>query len=286
MRTHTRAAVLLTCLGCTLPVCSPAIASPTPLIPRFELSATNGYTFVVEKLGRRVKVRAERDTSGQLERMEIGEYEVLADAGVPKNDIDARFGGLGEIAVHFQPSGERVEHHRRVPHGCSGARRIIEYTGTFVGTIRFQGEDGYTEVQANEAPGTVGTDQSVGCMVGKLFGSGSTSLLAARKDVVMLAMRRGRHPATFLAGILEKTEDLSISRLAQVEAPPQTFRFGHRLGWASVTPPAPFAGSARFSHPKGSRPRWSGSLSVDLPGAPATPLTGPGFYAGFDPLGL
>lgn len=286
MRTHMRAAVLLTCLGCALAVCPPAMASPTPLIPRFELSATNGYTFVVEKLGRRVKVRAERDTTGPLEGMEMGDYEVPAEAGVPKNDIDARFGSLGEIAVHFQPSGERVEHHRRVPHGCSGARRIVEYTGTFVGTIHFQGEGGYTEVQASEAPGTVGTDPSVGCMVGKLFGSGSTTLLVGRKDVVMLALRHRRNPASFIAGISEKTEDLSVFRGVQMEAPPQTFRIGPRLGWASVSPPAPFSGSARFSHPKGRRPRWSGSLSVDLPGAPGTPLTGPGFLAVLEPFGL
>lgn len=50
---------------------------------------------------------------------------------------------------------------------------------------------------------------------------------------------------------------------------------------ATVGPPAPFLGSGAFSQSPGQAAAWSGSLAVELPGAGAVPLTGPGFTAAF-----
>ena len=44
---------------------------------------------------------------------------------------------------------------------------------------------------------------------------------------------------------------------------------------ATVKPPAPFSGTGAFDTPS----LWTGSLQVDLPGAPNTVIAGPGWSA-------
>ncbi|HEX6602047.1 MAG TPA: hypothetical protein VF030_05345, partial [Solirubrobacterales bacterium] len=58
---------------------------------------------------------------------------------------------------------------------------------------------------------------------------------------------------------------------------PGAVRINEALTSASLTPPPPFHGTARYqAFPDGSN-TWSGNLSVNFPGAPRFPLTGPSF---------
>lgn len=57
------------------------------------------------------------------------------------------------------------------------------------------------------------------------------------------------------------------------------FTYDRRLRTATVHPPAPFAGSARFDLGKKAGQRWGGDLTVDLPGRAGVPLTGPALRA-------
>ncbi|HWO84398.1 MAG TPA: hypothetical protein VNM38_11515, partial [Solirubrobacterales bacterium] len=52
-------------------------------------------------------------------------------------------------------------------------------------------------------------------------------------------------------------------------------RIDEALTTAKLTPPSPFHGTARYrAYPDGAT-SWSGDLSVNFPGAPRFPLTGP-----------
>jgi hypothetical protein len=73
---------------------------------------------------------------------------------------------------------------------------------------------------------------------------------------------------------------MMIGRTAVVRARPNTYVVegpSTRPDSATVAPPAPFSGDASFHWVPGMSAEWSGSLSVDLPGAGTVPLTGPPF---------
>jgi hypothetical protein len=206
-------------------------------------------------------------------------------AGAGATEVRARLGGLGRIEVSFRPSGRtRVTVLRVGKHGCAEPVRIVRRLGTFTGTIRFQGEDGYTAVEATEAPGSVGTPLPAGC------GGGAASASAAWPDpdsaVLSAANRRAgtsfRASTTdtgvsFLAVLKERLPGgVVVSRRAYAGAPPSTFSFDRGLGRARVKPPAPFSGSARFDASARGPARWSGNLRATFPGV-NLPMTGPGF---------
>ncbi len=58
--------------------------------------------------------------------------------------------------MHFVPSGKVQMKIANLPPHCNGPRKIVRREGTFVGTIRFTGENGYTSVDTQEAAGSVG----------------------------------------------------------------------------------------------------------------------------------
>jgi hypothetical protein len=77
----------------------------------------------------------------------------------------------------------------------------------------------------------------------------------------------------FTAGRIERRPRLWIYRSAWAFAKDETFVCDEELTWATAEPPWPFAGSATFL--RGAQgPTWTGSLSVELPGAGTVPLAG------------
>lgn len=85
-------------------------------------------------------------------------------------------------------------------------------------------------------------------------------------------------PARFAASISERRGGMGISRSVDVTAAPGAFDFDVPAGVAFVTPPAPFAGEARYTRSSGKRASWRGDLSVDFPGRAGVRLTGPGAH--------
>jgi hypothetical protein len=65
--------------------------------------------------------------------------------------------------------------------------------------------------------------------------------------------------------------------------PGRDFSYDSRLRLALVTPPGPFSGTARFDGAAKGGQRWSGDLSVDMPGRSDVPLTGPLLRASLSP---
>jgi hypothetical protein len=72
--------------------------------------------------------------------------------------LEANFGKFGRVSVRFIPSGGRGGRAAR-----EGAERRCEIRGRFEGVIRFRGEQGYTQVNAKRAGGTITPDGNGRC---------------------------------------------------------------------------------------------------------------------------
>ncbi len=201
--------------------------------------------------------------------------------------VDADLGDLGSIAVRFRSTGRRIVTTARGV--CGRPLRVVRRLGVFVGTIRFQGEDGYTTVAASTARGSVGTPLPSHCPPAPAaFGLAVKPSSLQRRptttaSLVAVDSRSGsRFRATtgavgvgFRAQVEERNADgVSVVRRAQAGAPLAAFDCDRSLSWAKVTPPAPFSGSAGYIAGPGAR--WTGTLRVTFPGL-SVPLTGPGF---------
>ena len=73
----------------------------------------------------------------------------------------------------------------------------------------------------------------------------------------------------------EQRGEIEFERATGIRADADALGFDARLRRATLAPP-PFAGHATFR--RGAEPanRWTGNLTVDLPGRSDVPLTGPG----------
>jgi hypothetical protein len=206
----------------------------------------------------------------------------LAPGVVTDTKIEADLGSLGEIDVTFRPSGKKGVAHPE----CAPKRRAIYKKGTYVGTIEFRGEEGYTRVSANRAR-FFHAFASLGCpytTTGELFGPhlpgarlrartklGSTRVaLQANQN-----LRGGR--VRVEAGLGEKRGEISIGREIDFICSANCFHFAPDLRKAVLNPPAPFFGTGFFRRDADQASRWTGNLSVDFPGRSNVSLTGSRF---------
>jgi hypothetical protein len=277
----------------------------SPQSASFSLKGSNGFALDVTGEGGEVTVIASERRppvatfapSGRPRSAGTGNgasniYSVPARAAGP-GAVDAGLGSLGRIAVRFQPSGRSVVSVARV---CGRTDRVVRRLGVFVGTIRFEGEDGYTTVAATSARGSVGTPLPADCGAvrsgpGRAVAfSGSTRAPltgSVPRGAVLSALNPGTGSSfraapgvggvSFSARVEEETADgVTVVRHAQAGAPASAFDFNRALTRAAVRPPAPFSGSAHFD--AAAAIRWAGSLRVTFPGL-SVPLTGPDFQS-------
>jgi hypothetical protein len=81
-------------------------------------------------------------------------------------------------------------------------------------------------------------------------------------------------PARIEASVSEYSGGISIERFTMLLMPAGSFRYDPRLQTAALHPSAPFAGTGRFDRSKKAAKRWSGDLTVDMPGRADVRLTG------------
>jgi len=254
----------------------------------FSLQGTNGYLVTVRGSRRTVEIEA-FEGRPRPNHFELATYTV--DGLAWRRGINASFGDLGEISLRFEPSGETETF--AVPkslENCSGPRKIVRKLGTFAGTMRFAGENGYTVAETAEVKGSVGAPASFICAT---FGKGqptkrhhhqTSAYLDATTHDNSLGFAayhgEGRHRVDFSATAIEKNGPVSIRRYVFSITPRSSFVFDDSLSTATVAPPPPFSGTATFQRgSKGTLPSWSGSLAASFPGAANIPLTGPDFFA-------
>lgn len=256
----------------------------------FELSGSHGYRlqFQVDPGGASIAVsgrRGSRDYGANTSYMSRR-------AHTTPDHFHAGLGRFGLIDLAFHPKGKVA--HRPAPGPCAGGRETIR-SGVFVGTVRFRGENGYTEVTRHRVRGKVSTSAAQTCPLATHRGSHrghrhghrrhraplDTVLSAASSNGTSLTAvsTPGEPRPIILVSNFERAQGLSISHDAFTPDPPGSFSFDRSLNSATLTPPAPFAGSAIFERPDQFTTRWAGDLSVSFPGDPDVPLTGRGFDA-------
>lgn len=205
--------------------------------------------------------------------------------GVAKPEhLRATFGQFGQVSMHFRQS-----RNRSVEKSCRFGHLFIKQRGLFVGSLKFRGEHGYVSVRLHRAKGAI---VRVGhrCRVHRrfhfdpsdfefLFTKPEAAMLAISRDGVdtsaLLAIAAKKHSA-FLALHEESRPNLAIIRLATVYKQGK-LHLNDSLTSGSLVPPGPFQGTGRYrAFPDGSH-TWSGNLSINFPGGPRFPLTGPTF---------
>lgn len=205
------------------------------------------------------------------------------------SQIEADLGPAGHVSLVFQPSGEkrvtRIDLDSKSER-CVGAARVERRLGSFVGSVSFSGEDGYTSAEATSVPGTVGTSPFRNCTTLRAQSSKAPArrATAPRAKVAFFTVSG---EASFIADRDESdahfyaldSEELSpgffVLRTATAAGGTGLFKIGRSGLTASLNPPAPFAGEGTYRDPPTGPPAWSGDLSVEFPGR-VEPLTGPG----------
>jgi hypothetical protein len=245
----------------------------------FKLSGSDGYEIEVGvvTVGRR---RSAAEVLAKRGPLSAG-YLVKTD---PDAGLQASFGSLGQLDVRFVRRGKKVS---RPEPGC----RWVTERGVFRGSFHFAGEGGYVLADATDPVGEVLRLPNGFCGFRKgrrarpaVPGLPSETVLAARsrsggRELTFEASRlESVPPPLFSASLLEHVEGMTITRTARTPGPKSSFSSAGKAK-AMVAPPSPFAGSAQFRDPASGPPSWSGSLSVSLPGAPETALTGETFTA-------
>ncbi len=253
---------------------SPAPSRQPLFIPSsFELQGSNGYSIFVLGIPSHKTRPATVELFAQKQHASV---YYSAPATVTETSIQANLGELGEIAVSFHRSD------RPTTASPKCGRRVSFDSGTFEGRIAFHGEEGYTEAEAVSVPGNIDflLDGTCGGFVtggGRNPFSPGAELYLRNPELgpqFRVVKSRPRSPARFEASDHEYRNGISIQRSEELVMPSTTFRYSPRLQTASVSPSAPFSGTAHFDRHKKPNRRWSGDLTIDLPGQAGTPLTG------------
>jgi hypothetical protein len=251
----------------------------------FRLRGSGGFSISVVASGGAVSLTARK---GDLS----ASYSVRGVASSKR--IKARFPGLGLVSVQFHPFGPA--HRKAVPPGCKGKDGTVQ-RGRFVGTVEFEGEQGYTTVHAAQAKGKVTVSRKQVCQNTGGEGGSSfrlTALIATARSegisVVALRLTRKSRSTVGFAGfgatLFESLGRLSIVRSIEASGGINTFttsETGREITSATITPPSPFTGSATYEKQKGSPATWTGTLAGTFLGHGEVSLVGPQFTAEISP---
>jgi len=250
--------------------------TPTPVVPSaFRLQGTNGFSIFV------FATPAGGGRSGSVELIAAGKDHMAvrytAPATVSETSITADLGTLGQIAVYFHPDGQLLTRSFK----CAG-QEIPAVVGSYEGTVSFHGEQGYTDAETSKVPADFQLELARECNFVVSGGGGSPNLRSGELYVRnpglgprFSVFKAGpRSPARFFVDVSEYNAGISIDRYASLAMPASSFHYSANLQTATVRPPAPFSGAAHFDRAKKANRRWSGNLTIDLPGLAGTPLTG------------
>lgn len=208
-----------------------------------------------------------------------------APASVTTDAIRADLGRIGRVDVVRRPSGRE----KTVRVKCLGGKQTYE-PGTYEGVIEFNGEEGYTrasEDRVAQLPTWLVFAGHGAC--GRGYGESSgPGLSGARLRGISFAHGRTlsfqvnknspKIRTVFSASLKERRGGIRIDRSVSGEAPPGAFGFDRHLRTATLSPQAPFSGSASLSRSRDSfSPIWTGDLTLTFPGR-SVPLTGSGVH--------
>ena len=209
-----------------------------------------------------------------------------APASVTADSIRADLGPLGKVDVLRHPSGREKTVHLKCP------RDAWTYEpATYEGLVEFNGEESYTRAKASRvaewpdplvflgnAPCGGGYGEAIGPgepgarLRGVSFAHGRSLSFQVNKNSPKARM-------VFTATLRERRGGILIGRELTGVENPSAFRFDSHLRTATLSPGAPFSGSASLSRSENSfSPIWTGGLKLAFPGHSGISLAGPGVH--------
>ena len=249
----------------------------------FKLEASDGYRIAAVAASERADGRGElvlfvsKDDAAAI---------YAAAATVTATRIEADLGALGKAALEVMPSGRRRALSLRCP---GGEPEIAKFEPPlFRGVFEFHGEEGYAEASSTAPPEFTRFFVELVCGSGGGEGvgpnvSGARLRLRAHRGASHLALQANKNRPGARTRIEVETHErrhgISILRSRRVWVGSDAFDYDPLLRTATLAPPAPFAGQAGFHRGAAPANRWSGNLTVDLPGRSHVPLAGPGVGA-------
>jgi hypothetical protein len=245
----------------------------------FRIEARGGYDVEVMTSGSGVFLLVDK---GRFDKRLVGTAYLARGVAAPKR-LQATFGKFGRVSMRFRESRNKSWAGKR--RNCRGAQRFVKRRGVFVGALRFKGEDGYISLNVSRAKGSVVT------VARKCLRKRRTQLpfaqqsshrpafvATARAGVAFTGfLALGGRKTTFLATHEETRGKLAIIRVAVIRNRSNPLWANETLTRARISPPAPFHGTGRYRAAPDGSTTWSGNLSVNFPGTPRFPLTGPDF---------
>jgi hypothetical protein len=209
-----------------------------------------------------------------------------APAIVTAKTIQADLGGVARVDVVLRPSGRQ----KRVHLKCFGDAVTYE-PGTYEGVIEFNGEEGYTRARkrhVTQLPALLlfAGSGSCGSGYGETTGYSEpgarlrgASFAHGRSLSFQVNKNSPQAKTVFTASLKERRDGILIDREVAGSAPSSAFRFDPYLRTATLSPHAPFSGSASLGRSKNSfSPIWIGDLKLAFPGRSAISLTSSGVY--------
>lgn len=204
-----------------------------------------------------------------------------APAKVTATSIQADLGPFGEVDLNLHGSGREKTARIR----CSHGQTYPYETGVWEGVVEFRGEGGYISGEATRLPvlpyitsfcgsgtgrgETSGPGETGARLRGKSFAHGRILTFQVNKN-------HARGKALFDAELKERRDGVRIYRFASGWLPASAFRHDPDLRNATLSPPAPFSGSATLTRsPNSVSPNWTGDLAIEFPGREVA-LAGPG----------
>jgi len=207
--------------------------------------------------------------------------------------VSARIGSRGIFGLRFVAVGRPK--FLKPPSWCAGPPARWQ-PGYLVGHLAFHGERGYTHARAKRVHAARESWSPLHCH----YARGPERHPAKEARLHLGAWSDGKHgidftaalfhrqarPAAgrveFRAAVIDRSGPVAISREIEVAAPEGSVTFPgppQAFEGATVSPPAPFVGTATFTRTRESTFTWTGDLAVDFPGFGRIRLAGPRFGA-------
>jgi hypothetical protein len=274
-----------------------SIPATEPLVRvELDLAASNGFQAHLETSEKRVAtLTVSRESGNEFERVTYATRAEVSEEG-----LKVRFGRLGSIDVAFTPT--TTLNSTEPGGGCTGEPRTLR-EGVFAGTIDFRGERGFVQLEGPQAEGSMSVISPWECpepeslspfasisgiptsrfSVAHRKREDSASLYAAGRHCSCLfgasVHKRGKaRGSLFYGATFVRRERMEISRVTSVQGRLGAFVFDQPAGTATLRPPRPLSGRARFEEQPG-RDLWRSTIRVPLPGADPLRTGAPGFQA-------
>ncbi|MGN6254039.1 MAG: hypothetical protein ACTHO8_03545 [Solirubrobacterales bacterium] len=255
------------------------VGAPVPPAPLFRSGfqvepSSGGYEVGVSTSGGAVSLVVSKK-SGE----DLGETIYAARGVGTRERLQATFGRFGKVLMRFHESSKHAV--------CEGTQRLVRHRGVFAGNFRFRGENGYVSVHVHRAAGGI-LEPAGRCPrrrrhhgsfdISILFETPAAFLADSRHGVDstgLLALEFG--PISEVMAVHEESRGkLAILRGAFVETK-KAFHVNEAATAVDVSPPGPFHGAGHYRAAPDGTTTWTGDLTVNFPGAPRFPLTGPDF---------